>query len=279
MKTNHIIFALMTVLLFIVVSIFCGCNEPKMKSAWRDREITVDGKSAEWQGCNQYYDEDTRTLVGILNDESHLYILLSINNRMIKRQIMGFGLTVWFDPEGGKEKTLGIRFPVGMPHYMRSSMRGSRHGEDSDLIRKMFENPKMELQLLGPDEHEQKTILFTDIMSYGIDVKVDQTERTLVYELKIPLTQNRQIRYAVRTDVAKRIGIGFETGKPDQEEMEELSGKRDGGSGGRGGGRGGMGRGHGGTGGGERQEGVAGRHGGKMPESFELWTRVQLAKT
>lgn len=279
MKSNRIIFALMTVFLFIVVSICCGCNEPKLKSAWRDREITVDGKNAEWQGCNQYYDEDTRTLVGILNDESHLYVLLSINDRMIKRQVMGFGLTVWFDPEGGKEKTLGIRFPVGMPHYMRSSIRGRPHGEDSDLIRKMFENPKMELQLLGPDEHEQKTILFADIMSYGIDVKVDQSERTLVYELKIPLTQNQQIRYAVRTDVAKRIGIGFETGKPDQEEMKERSGKRDGGSGGRGDGRSGRGGGQGGMGLGERPGGMPGRQGGKMPESFELWTRVQLAKT
>ncbi len=272
MKSKRIIFASITIFLFIFISICCGCNEPKLKSAWRDREITVDGKNAEWQDCDQFYDKDTRTLVGILNDESHLYVLLSINDRMIKRQVMGFGLTVWFDPKGGKEKKLGIRFPVGMPHHMRGCINDQPYGEDSDLIRKMFENPIMELQILGPDEHEQKTILLADVRSYGIDVKVDRTERTLVYELKIPLTQNLQIRYAVRTDAAKRIGLGFETGKPDQEEMKKRPGKRGRGSGGKGGGRGGMG-------GEERPEGVAGRHGGKMPESFELWTRLQLAKT
>ena len=50
MKAYRIIFAFMTVFLFIVVSICCGRNEPKLKSAWRDREITVDGKSAERSG-------------------------------------------------------------------------------------------------------------------------------------------------------------------------------------------------------------------------------------
>lgn len=277
MTPNKPVFIFLTIFMISALILFVGCREPKLSSISRDREIHIDGKSDEWLDFDQYYDEDTRTLVGMLNDESHLYVLLSINDPMIKRQVMGFGLTVWFDPNGGKEKTFGIRFPVGMPRHMSSSFRGGPSGEDSDPLKKMLENPKTELQLLGPDEHEQRTMLRSDVMSYGIEVDVGRTTGNLVYELKIPLTHNGQVRYAVRTDMAKRIGVGFETGKPDQEEMKERSGKR--GGGGKGGGRGGMGRGApGGMGGGGRSEGMAGKHGGKKPEPLELWTKIQLSK-
>lgn len=279
MTSNRIIFTSFIMLVIVVISNGCRYKEPHLKSTWRDREITVEGKSDEWQDCDQYYDEDTRTLVGLLNDESHLYVLLSIHDRRIKKQVLGLGLTVWFDPEGGKEKTFGIRFPVGIPRHMRSSMKAAPNGEDSDLLQKMLESSKMELQILGPEEYEQKTMMLTDVGKYGIDVKMGRTGRNLVYELKIPLTQKRQIRYAVRTDMAKKIGVGFETGKPDQEKMKERPGKRGGGSDGKGGGRGGMGRRpQGGMDGGEQPEGMDGSHGGKMPEPFELWTSVQLAK-
>jgi hypothetical protein len=60
----------------------------------RNREINIDGKGDEWQDFDQYYDEGTRTLVGMLNDESHLYVLLSINDPMINWQAIVFGLTV-----------------------------------------------------------------------------------------------------------------------------------------------------------------------------------------
>jgi hypothetical protein len=92
---------------------------------------------------------------------------------------------------------------------MKSSFRGGPSSEDPDPLKKVLEDPKTELQLLGPDEHEQKTMLRSDVMSYGIAVNVGQTAGNLVYELKIPLTHNGEVRYAVRTDMAKGIGVGF----------------------------------------------------------------------
>ncbi|MCP4579783.1 MAG: hypothetical protein GY846_26225 [Deltaproteobacteria bacterium] len=245
----------------------------------------MDGKSNEWQGCEQYYDEDARTLVGMYNDDSHLYILLSSHDQKMKRRILGMGLTVWFDQDGGKEKKFGVRFPVGMPRHMRASMGKAPDGDASDRFRKILENPKMELQLLGPEEYEQKTMFLADVEKYGINTKVAEVEGNLIYELKVPLTKNQQTRYAIRTDMAKRIGVGFETGKPVLEETKERSVKMDEDRGGKGGGRGGKGGGRGGRGGippegldrGSPSEGMGAKRGGKMPESFELWTKVQLA--
>jgi len=229
-------------------------------------EINVDGKNSEWQNGYQYYNEENTAMVSMYNDDSYLYIILSSHDRKIKRLILNFGLTVWFDQEGGKEKALGIRFPVGMPCYYNSGMRmpimHDPSGDDSDQFRKMLENPQMELQLLGPRKNEQKTMLHADVGKYGINTKMGEVDGNIVYELKVPLTQNEQTRYAIRPDPAKRIGVGFETGKSDLKGMKKRFGKR-------GGGRSEMGR--------RPPDGMSGRRGGKMPEPFELWTKVQLA--
>ena len=263
-------------MLFFSVSLV-GCKDPKLKSTWRDREICVDGSSSEWQGCDQYYDEDSRTLVGVLNDENYLYLLLSTHDRERKRQIVGSGLTVWFDPKGGTAKGFGVRFPVGIPRHRRSM--GPFPGDDgSDFSKRNFDDPKMELQLLGPEQYEQKTMLLENVEKYGIEIKVGEVEGNLIYKLKVPLTQRGKIRYAVRTGLAKSVGVGFETGKMVPEEMVGSSGKKGGDGGGRGGGPGKMGRrSPGGMGGEDSQNKMSGRKREKPPEPFELWTRVVLA--
>src|SRR5262249_60643297 len=41
---------------------------------------------------------------------------LTTGDRDVERQIRLEGLTVWFDPAGGKEKAFGLRFPLGFLH-------------------------------------------------------------------------------------------------------------------------------------------------------------------
>ncbi len=273
MKPNKINFAVFAIVLIGCTSLFSGCNEPALESQWCDREIVADGKGFEWQDRDQYYDKDKRTRIGILNDENYLYVFLSTHDRMMKRHIKALGMTVWFDPKGGEKKRFGIRFPVGLPHYNRRTMLRKPSGDDLDQFR------KMEMQILGPEEYEQKTMLAKDVGKYGICVSLGEEGGNLIYELKVPLTENERVRYAVRPHMAKCIGIGFETGKPGSEEMKARPRKRNGGPsdskgrkpGGKGGGPPGGGR------GGETSDNMHDKRGERMPEPFELWTRVQLS--
>jgi len=273
MKTNlHPKISLLAIGL-VLSCLVLGCKDPKIDSKWSPDEINVDGISDDWKYNDLYYEKDSRTSIGVCNDSRNLYILLVAYDHRIQRQIMEFGLTVWFDQEGGREKTLGVRFPVGMPRYSRRPMMGGPPGESSDLLRKMTQKQQKEVQLLGPKQGEQKTLLMGDLGKYGVCLNAVEAEGNFVYEMRVPLTRNglqremRQMRYAVKTDLAKRIGIGFETGKPGIDEMRGPFGEMDRMP-------------PGGMSGGQPPGRTGGRSGGKgrdLPESLELWLSVKLA--
>ena len=97
MNSKGIRFLILSLAIILVVLI-AGCREREMDSRWRDREIIVDGDDTEWGNYIQYYDEETRIVFCMFNDNSDLYIKLSSPNRTVQSQFFGLGLTVWFDP-------------------------------------------------------------------------------------------------------------------------------------------------------------------------------------
>lgn len=119
---------------------------------------------------------------------------------------------------------------MGMPVMNRGSK------EDPEKLEKMFAELQKKMEILGPGKEEslRMSVIFAE--TQGINVKVGNSTGYLVYELKVPLTQNKLHPYAIGTDTSKSINIGFETPELDREMM---------------GGR-------------------------KMPELFKLWASVKL---
>ena len=50
------------------ILLLAGCGGLELDSGWRDREITVDGASTDWQDALLYV-ERANVAVGLLNDE------------------------------------------------------------------------------------------------------------------------------------------------------------------------------------------------------------------
>jgi hypothetical protein len=76
---------------------------------------------------------------------------------------------------------------------------------------------KTEIQLLGPGESEQKTMPIAEIHKYDVDVKVNETERGLVYELKVPITKRKEARYALLRPGKEGFRLGLQTGDMGEE--------------------------------------------------------------
>lgn len=248
-----------------------GCGKLELNSAWRDREIAVDGVMTDWQNGMTYV-EKANVAVGLFNDAEYMYLCLTPADRRIAAQMVGLGFTVWFDPEGGKNKTFGIHFPLGMQGRGNPLMSRERV-QDPEQQRNMLEMMGNELEILGPGEGQRARMPIAS--AKGIEVKLGESEGRLVYELKVPLVRDTEHLYAIGTDTGQKIGIGFETSELDREQMRETMGRRGGGIGGMppGGGRmppGGGGRGRMGGGGGMRP-------GGGMPGPLELWAKVTLS--
>lgn len=251
--------------LFLLIILGCStmlysaCSgQLKLNSQWRDREVAVDGQQNEWQDQMTFVEKENVS-IGVSNDSEFLYLSLVANNQDVRRQMMMRGFTVWFDADGGKDKTFGIRYPMGVFGNGVMAWPPPRNGDEAPP--RDFEMALQEFELIGPGKDERQK--FTLGGAKGIEMKIDNSEESLVYEIKIPLYQSEGFPYAIQAQPGKVIGVGFETAEFDRKALREKIGRSGGPSGIPPGGMGGRGR----LGGGRFER----------PEPFKLWTTIELA--
>jgi hypothetical protein len=252
-------------LLLLSALSLAGCHDIELKSTWLDREIHIDGNLNDWENVMMII-RDKNATVGLSNDENFLYLCLFSSQESTLRQAMMTGFTVWFDAEGGKQKRLGIRFPVGM-HREDMPRRDMTTIQDTAVQKKLIDASLKEVEIIGPAKGEVARA--ANFLDQGIEVDVSQIGGRFVYELKIPLARTSACPHAVGIQKGKPFMIGFQTGR-----MDWSSTRREMGEGGKWSGRGGMPRGGRGPGGGGMR-GEGGRP--EMPKPLELWVKVYLA--
>jgi len=262
----------MAFLFLFLASGFIACTTVKTfttQSRPPERQVAIDGRSDDWAG-NLFIVEDEGITLGFLNDKNNLYICLRAEEMSIRGQIMRSGLTVWFDPQGGKKKTLGIKFPIGMRLDERPMPRGDFGEEEEEPdFKKPAEENMNELEIIRSENEVPEKMEVAE--AKGIEIKVLPSRVGLVYELKISLIRSDENPISVGTEPGKTIGIGFETGKFEFSGMPRGRGGMPGGGGmppmgggmGRGG-MGGMGR-------------MGGRRGFEMPKDIKIWATVRLS--
>jgi len=204
-----------------------GCGTAaQVASAWRLRGVTIDSAERDWK--SQFTEiNNSHVFIGMQNDANFFYVRILAPEDQFRRQISGPGLTVWFEPEGGKK--FGVLYPMG------TGMR--------------------DLEIMGTDNNDRT--LFSPLEAPGVSVRLGTSEGSSMYELKIPLQPTKEKPYAVGAPPGSIFRIEIKTEKevvsrPDGGGMSEGGeGRSPGGFGGgrRGGGYGG-GRGGGGRGGG-----------------------------
>jgi hypothetical protein len=278
------------IVLIGVVIAASGCSSAlELSSVWRDREIVADGSDAEWQGTTAYIKKSNVSL-GIRNDSEYVYTCVIAMDRQSQMQMMALGFTVWFDPEGGKNKVFGVHFPLGLrgqqPSVIPQDRRNPESREDPEETLKLMEQSQRELEIIGPGEEDRERVLLMQLQ--GIKAKLGSNQQGfLVYELRVPLRKSSEHSYAIGIGNNKEIGIGFETTELNLEKMSEQMGGPPGGGGMRPGGGGmsgppgggGMPPGGGGMGrppGGGRPG--TGPPGGEQAQPLKLWIRAVLAK-
>ncbi len=250
-----------------------GCGMIDLTSRWRNHPVLIDGKNTEW-GNNLSLLDDRETSIGIFNDSSFIYIGVITTNRNLRSQILRRGIVFWFDKEGGKDETFGIHYPVGGGGFRQPQEPGME--EDAQPMTARIEPSSEELEIEGPGKDDHHTMTVAE--AGGIEARFHATSEFVVYELKVPLSDNGSHPFAIGTKPGEKIGVGVETSNtPAAEKPAEGfsgAGRGEGGGGGGfgGGGYGGGGRGRRGGGGG----GGRGSSGGKL-ESFKMWAKVQLA--
>jgi hypothetical protein len=250
-----------------------GCGSSmQLTSKWSEHKIQIDGDLKEWSDSTLFVQKDD-IRCGVMNDNEFLYVCVISSKPNLGRQVMFRGMTVWFDPNGGEKKTLGIRFPIGMGgRDIMTRPEADERDQRGNGVETMGRQALNEFEYVGPTEKDLQRV--SRLQGQGVEMHLTTTPDRFVYQLRIPLAYSSAHPYSVESRPGAPIGVGFETNTP-QRPGPAAGGGEGRGDGGRGG-QPGMGGGRGG-----RMPGGAGP-GGARPEmanvSFSIWTHVQLAE-
>ena len=268
-----------------------GCASVKqIESSPVTTDVIIDGSAEDWAGALRLFEGESGVSIGVRNDAEAIYVALVVRDQAKLRQIMRAGLTLWFDPDGGKDRIFGIAYPLSPEGMDRSGlggmpggMPGGRSGGLSEggreeveaAMRERFIESLDELEVLHDGEEHGMRIPANS--ASGIRVAGSFEYGELVLEYRIPLGDSESTAYELPM-VSEELGLGLIS-----PEMEMPAGARPAGGGGRGG-MGGGGRGSSG-GGGRGGMGGGGRGGGgrggmsRQNEPIDTWARVILAPT
>jgi len=257
-----------------------GCSSlPQFSSEVCTKKIVIDGDNSEWNGIPSYIDKNNVLAVSVCHDDEYVYVCMITQDSQTQRQIMGGGLTVWFDRTGSDDKTFGINFPLGRHTGGASQRMNEETRRDFDTARQVMDQTTLEMEIIGSKETDR--YLLPLVNNEGIQAKIGKLNgREMVYELQVPLKKTAGHPNAIEPK-KDFIGLGFETGA-----IASPSGKRKGehsGSPGESEGSGpssqsGMGRGHrggGSSGGGKMHQGGASKS-TSIPEPVNMWWKVKL---
>jgi hypothetical protein len=264
---------------FIILGLAaCGATKTYLtNSIALERQVVIDGKADDWVGALSFM-TDAKLEAGFLNDADYLYVCIVTDDNAVLREIAGAGLTVWFDPQGGEAKALGVRYPMGRTRPRRQAKPGSDEAPPEPPTDEPVASPGSGLEILKAGGSPPETM---DVSAAkGIEVAYSSEPGHFVYELKIPLQASADRPYAVGAQPGSTVGVGFVVPKMD---FGAAEGARRGGPPGEGGGGPPMG---GGGGFGSHGRGGAGmggrgmRSGGmnpEIPEGLKVWTYVKLS--
>lgn len=219
-----------------------GCNGLSLSSRWRDRDILIDGDATEWYNASTYLKSEKVSL-GVMNDDAHLYLLLTSADRATQMQVLARGFTVWFEPEGGKSKALGIRFPLGIRERFRERagdsggrrggpppgddesggrMRGDGMGRmgrdlpDVETLLADLDRGDPPIEILTGDEARRSTVA----QETDLGVALRSVNGVLIYELRVPLGKGPD---AVNAGPGAVVTVRLETARVERD-MERGSG-------------------------------------------------------
>jgi hypothetical protein len=155
-----------------------------------------------------FFDDKSKMLFYISNDDKDLFITLMVSDRAALQKLMRYGLTTWFNPEGKHKKSLGIEFPVaggGPAGPPQGGKPGS--GDRKEMMNKMLAGKNSEMVLIGfSGKGSRDTVRVADVQWMKAGMEMMQGEKMMI-SLVVPISK---IEPGSGTD--HLLSMGFETG-------------------------------------------------------------------
>ena len=196
-----------TVLILSIIS----CGGVVYRSSPRSDDIVVDGSRDDWEH-GIFLMKKEPIVVGLQNDNDFLYLMLSTSRKDLQRSITLGGLSV------GIKTSQNEFFSIDYPPAIEENSFAERSNFRPD-------NPEigMEMKIMETIEYPDE-VVFTDkkgiseIISKSIlnkkhfELEVSQQSNDFVYELKIPVSNERYALPPSIFDEGQRLTLSLKTG-------------------------------------------------------------------
>lgn len=200
----------------------CGGRIYLVSSLSLPRPIVIDGNMDDWSGALSYVAKD-HLFVGFINDRDDLFICMTKEMPEGPGSGRMGGWTVWLDPSGGSQKTLGIRItpPGGSPEDRRSKEGpGRRPVEKPEEVEPGGQTPAAgrgaeDLEILGPGENLVRMLSPEEAAKEGLEIRTGFAGGSFVLEARIPLQASEARPFAVGAGPEGIIGVGFLSSRSD----------------------------------------------------------------
>lgn len=248
----------LTILSLIICSAVYAHKDKTYQCYWHDDTTDV----FKLPGNDFKYSEEDRVYYHISNDSNNIYIDLKIFDDEIKQQVLRSGMAVWIDPEGKKEKRIGVIYPVRHPGQNSGEMPASENshntyehhaGTGSEETPDLYSNA---LMLIGFSESGPEMITDFEKDNFRGSITIRKELNMMYYEVVMPISKLSGVINAGKgrkTKSTLMMGFSYESapgglGSPNGHREGRQSGWN----------------GHGMSGEGGRMHGGGGMHGGGM---------------
>ena len=177
-------------ILFLIIALFlfAACTEHRIVSRWKDRDIIIDGIDNEWQGARYLIDKKNIT-IGVMNDESSLYIRLSTHNKVLQSMIAEQGMSVVFEAPREKGKLITVKYPVGNSQSEPDSLASDEGFDMKKISSDIAESLKSGHITIKKGDISQALSL-SEAADEGIECRMAVEGGQLVYELRMPINSS-----------------------------------------------------------------------------------------
>jgi len=182
-------------------SIFASCGHKLAPLGhYQSTPVAADGRLNDWKQPLRFNYPNYPIQYNITSDEKNLYICVATGDEETQLRMLRAGMTIWFDPKGEKNKTIGLFFPIRkQPDPAQYRGRGSYTDGSGDYAGRgrtvSQETRKAEL-LLQSNYYNTTGFLNMENGQFGITdttspirlaIKNDDRDSLLAYELVVPL--------------------------------------------------------------------------------------------
>ena len=195
----------------LLAALAAGCRTPSPLYTAQDvtPETVVDGQADEWPQALRPVPREAALSIGLRRAPDALVVAVIAGDERQARRIALGGLRLWIDPEGGRDRVLGIRFPAPEPlgdRVLQTTVRAQRDGRTAapDALRRRFESSLGSVEITRGETPPQR---LTPGTIDGLETAATWGPRRLVIEMRVPLDASEAL---LPRRAGSALGVGVE---------------------------------------------------------------------